>query len=82
MNVQQTHILETVAVETLEKLTFKKVLIICSLNAPSILKHKDEIDIFIIKENKIDILAINETKLDNRNKDDIDAIDDYVVKGF
>ena len=51
----------------------KRGLLICSLNAPSILKHKDEIDT-LIRDNKIDILAINETKLDNRVKDETVAI--------
>ena len=36
---------------------------ICSLNAPSLLKHKDEIEM-LLHDNKIDILALNETKLD------------------
>ena len=58
-----------------------KGLLIYSLNAPSILKHKGEIEI-LIKENKIDILAINQTKLDNRIKDDTVAIDCYTVKRF
>ena len=59
----------------------KKGLLICSHNDPSILKHKDEIEI-LIKENKIDILAINETKLDNRIKNDTVAVDGYIVKRF
>ena len=37
--------------------------LICSLNAPSLLKHKDEIEV-LLNENRIDILAVNETKLD------------------
>ena len=40
----------------------RKGLLICSLNAPSLVKHKDEIEILAI-ENKIDIIALNETKL-------------------
>ena len=36
---------------------------ICSLNALSLLKHKDEIEM-LLHDNKIDILALNETKLD------------------
>ena len=59
----------------------KRGLLICSLNAPSILKHKDEIDT-LIRDNKIDILAINETKLDNRVKDETVAISDYCLKRF
>ena len=41
----------------------KRGLLICSLNAPSLRKHKDEIEV-LMRENKIDILALNETKLD------------------
>ena len=41
----------------------KNVLLICSLNAPSLLKHKDKIEV-LLNENRIDILAVNETKLD------------------
>ena len=59
----------------------KKVLFICSLNAPSVLKHKDDIEI-LIKENNIDLLPINEIKLDNRIKNDTVAIDGYTVKRF
>ena len=40
----------------------KRGLLICSLNAPSLLKYKDEIDI-LLNENHIDILALNETRL-------------------
>ena len=39
----------------------KKGLLICSLNAPSLLKHKVEIET-LFRENKINILALNETK--------------------
>ena len=39
----------------------KKGLLICSLNAPSLLKHKVEIEM-LLRENKIDILALNEPK--------------------
>ena len=40
----------------------KKGLLICSLNAPSLLKHKVEIEM-LLRENKIDIFALNETKI-------------------
>ena len=40
----------------------KKGLLICSLNAPSLLKHKVEIEM-LLRENKIDILALNEAKI-------------------
>ena len=42
----------------------RKGLLICSLNAPSLVKHKDEIEILAV-ENKIDIITVNETKLEN-----------------
>ena len=35
----------------------KSGLLICSLNAPSLLKHKDEIEV-LLNENRINILAI------------------------
>ena len=38
-------------------------MLICSLNAPSLLKHKPEIEV-LLHDNNIDILALNETKLD------------------
>ena len=41
----------------------KKGLLICSLNASSLLKHKDEIEMLLCANN-IDILALNETKVD------------------
>ena len=42
----------------------RKGLLICSLNAPSLVKHKNEIEVSVV-ENKIDIIAINETKLES-----------------
>ena len=39
-----------------------KRLLICSLNAPSLLKYKDGIDM-LLHDNHIDILALNETRL-------------------
>ena len=38
-------------------------MLICSLNVPSLLKHKPEIEV-LLHDNNIDILALNETKLD------------------
>ena len=40
----------------------KKGLLSCSLNVPSLLKHKVEIEM-LLRENKIDILALNEAKI-------------------
>ena len=48
----------------IRKSTGRKGLLICSLNAPSLVKHKDEIEVLVV-ENKIDIIAINETKLES-----------------
>ena len=41
----------------------KSGLLICSLNAPSLLRQKDEIEV-LLNENRIQILAVNEAKLD------------------
>ena len=47
-----------------------------SLNAPSLLKHKDEIKT-ILNDYKIDILALNETKLNNLIDDNLVSIGGY-----
>ena len=49
--------------------TGRKDLLICSLNAESLVKHKDEIEILAV-ENKLDIIAVNETKLESTIDDD------------
>ena len=54
----------------------KRGLLICSLNAPSLLKHKSEIEM-LLKDNKIDILALNETKIDEIVDDSLISIDKY-----
>ena len=51
-------------------------LLICSLNAHLLLKHKPEIKM-ILRENKIDILALNETKIDEIVDDSLISIDGY-----
>ena len=51
-------------------------LVISSLNAPSLLKHKDEIKT-ILNDHKIDILALNETKLNNLIDDNLVSIGGY-----
>ena len=56
----------------------RKGLLICSLNAPSLVKHKDEIEILAI-ENKIDIIAVNETKLDNTIDDSVVSMNDFIL---
>ena len=56
----------------------KRGLLICSLNAPSLRKHKDEIEV-LIRENKIDIFAINETKLDSKTKDEQVSVEGYNI---
>ena len=53
-----------------------KGLLICSLNAPSLLKHKDELEI-LMTENKINITLINETKLDDTIRDEQVAIEGF-----
>ena len=65
--------------EKIIKCYSKKGLLICSLNAPSLLRHKDEISI-LIKDNKVDVTVINETKLDKKTTDDTIAIDDLILK--
>ena len=50
--------------------------LICSLDAPSLLKHKDEIEV-LMNENRIDILAVNETKLDKSVLDSYITIENY-----
>ena len=65
--------------EKIGKCHSKKGLLICSLNAPSLLRHKDEISI-LIKENKVDVIASNKTKLDKKIADDAIAIDDFILK--
>ena len=56
----------------------KRALLICSLNAPSLRKHKDEIEV-LMRENKIDIFAINETKLDSKTKDEQVSAEGYNI---
>ena len=56
----------------------KRGLLICSLNAPSLCKHKDEIEV-LMRENKIDIFAINETKLDSKTKDEQVSVEGYNI---
>ena len=57
----------------------KRGLLICSLNAPSLCKHKDELVNELMRENKIDVLALNETKLDSKTEDEQVSIPDYTV---
>ena len=54
----------------------RKGLLICSLNAPSLVKHKDELEVLVV-ENKIDIIAINETKLENNIDNSWVALNDF-----
>ena len=54
----------------------KKGLLIYSLNAPSLLKHKVEIEM-LLRENKIDILALNETKINETVCDSLISIEGY-----
>ena len=54
----------------------RKGLPICSLNAPSLVKHKDEIEVLVV-ENKIDIIAINETKLESNIDNSRVALNDF-----
>ena len=60
----------------IRKLGFKRGLLICSLNAPSLTKHKDEIEV-LVRDNKIDIFIINETTLDEKIKDERVSIVGY-----
>ena len=53
-------------------------MLICSLNAPSLRKHKDEIEV-LMRENKIDVFAINETKLDSKTKDEQVSVEGYNI---
>ena len=46
------------------------------LNAPSLLKHKVEIEMFL-RENKIDILALNETQISETVCDSLISIEGY-----
>ena len=55
----------------------KRGLLICSLNAPSLRKHK-ELKV-LMRENKIDILALNETKLDSKTEEDQVSIPGHTV---
>ena len=54
----------------------KRGFLICSLNAPSLLKHKSEIAM-LLRDNKIDIFALNETKIDEIVDDSLISIDGY-----
>ena len=56
----------------------RRGLLICSLNAPSLRKHKDELEV-LMGENKIDIFAINETKLDHKVHDEQVSIAGYTI---
>ena len=63
--------------QTSTKLFYRKRgLLICSSNAPSLLKHKSEIEM-LLRDNKIDILALNETKIDEIVDDSLISIDGY-----
>ena len=54
----------------------KRRLLICSLNALSLLKHKSEIEM-LLRDSKIDILALNEIKIDEIVDDSLISIDGY-----
>ena len=54
----------------------KKGLLICSLNAPFLLKHKVKIEM-LLRENKINILALNETKISETVCDSLINIEGY-----
>ena len=56
----------------------KRGLKICSLNATSLRKHKDELEV-LMRENKIDIIALNETKLDSKTEEEQVTIPGYTV---
>ena len=56
----------------------KRGLLICSLNAPSLRRHKDELEV-LMRENKIDILALSETKLDSKTEEEQVSIPGYTV---
>ena len=51
---------------------------ICSLNSPSPVKHKDEIEILAV-ENEIDIIAVNETKLESTIDDSMVTLNDFIL---
>ena len=59
----------------------KKGLLICSLNAPSLLKHKVEIEM-LLRENKIYILALNEAKIRETVCDSLIIIKGYNHEGY
>ena len=59
----------------------KRGLLICSLNAPLLRKHKDEIEV-LMRENKIDIFAINETKFDSKTKDEQVSVEGYNIISY
>ena len=63
-------------VNKIRKSIGRKGLLICSLNAPSLEKHKDEIEVLVV-ENKIDIIAINETKLESKIDNSRVALNDF-----
>ena len=65
------------SVNKIRNSTGRKGLLICSLNAPSSVKHKDESEI-LEAENKIDIIAVNETKLENTIDDSVVSINDFI----
>ena len=54
---------------------------ICSLNAPYLLKHKYEIEM-LLRVNNIDILALNETKVDETISTCHTEIDGYNHERF
>ena len=59
--------------------SLKRGLLICSLNTPSLRKHKDKIETVSMRENKIDIIALNETKLDSKTEEKQVSIPGYTV---
>ena len=54
----------------------KEGLLVCLLNAPSLLKHKVEIEM-LLRENKVNILALNETKASETVCDSLISIEGY-----
>ena len=76
LNIPQKVNRPTKNLNKIRKSIGRKGLLICSLNAPSLVKHIHEIEVLVV-ENKIDIIAINETKLESNIDNSRVALNDF-----
>ena len=78
LNIPQKVKRNDTSVNKIRNSTIRKGLLTCSLYAPSLVKHKAEIEI-LAAENKIDIIAVNETKLESTIDDSMVTLSGFTV---